>query len=119
MSNTIAGVMYGQLIKQKYPDLKFNKDYLYGSLIGQLMQESDMTTQINTNFKPNDPDQLIQNQTYAGILLSPGQGGPYQINDYSKRLPSAEAEGALGLVNYNSVAKILGYSIENQDNGNQ
>ncbi|WP_234394235.1 hypothetical protein, partial [Francisella orientalis] len=87
MSNTIAGVMYGYLIKQKYPDMKFNKDYLYGSLIGQLMQESDMTTQINTNFEPNNPNQSIQNKTYSDILLSVGQGGPYQINDYSKRLP--------------------------------
>ncbi len=28
MSNAIAGVMYGYLIKQKYPNMKFNKDYL-------------------------------------------------------------------------------------------
>ncbi|WP_150465315.1 chitin-binding protein [Francisella sp. SYW-2] len=119
MSNTIAGVMYGYLIKQKYPDIKFNKDYLYGSLIGQLMQESDMTTQINKDFKPNDPDQLIQNETYANILLSKGQGGPYQINDYSKRLPGVGQEGSLGLVNYNSIAKVLGYSIEDQDSGKQ
>ncbi|MBY7735192.1 chitin-binding protein [Francisella philomiragia] len=116
MSNTIAGVMYGYLIKQKYPDMKFNKDYLYGSLIGQLMQESDMTTQINTNFEPNNPDQSIQNKTYSDILLSVGQGGPYQINDYSKRLPGVGQKGALGLVNYDSVAKVLGYSIFNQDN---
>ena len=35
MSNTIAGVMYGYLIKQKYPNMKFNKNYLYG--LGQLI----------------------------------------------------------------------------------
>ncbi|OIN83997.1 carbohydrate binding domain protein [Francisella sp. TX07-6608] len=119
MSNTIAGVMYGYLIKQKYPKMKFNKDYLYGSLIGQLMQESDMSSQLAQNFNPNDPDQLIHNSTYANILLQAGQGGPYQINDYSKRLPSAEAKGALGLVNYNAVAAILGYSIQDQDDGSQ
>jgi len=119
MSNTIAGVMYYYLIKQKYPKMKINKDYLIGSLMGQLMQESDITTQINNNFKPDDPEQLINNSTYANILLSKGQGGPYQINDYSKRLPSVGQTGALGLVNYNTVAKELGYSIEAQDNGTQ
>ncbi|MDE4996800.1 chitin-binding protein, partial [Francisella tularensis subsp. holarctica] len=61
----------------------------------------------------------IHNSTYANILLLAGQGGPYQINEYSKRLPSDEAKGALGLVNYNAVAAILGYSIQDQYDGSQ
>ncbi|WP_274931120.1 hypothetical protein [Francisella tularensis] len=37
----------------------------------------------------------------------------------SKSLPAAEAQGALGLVNYNALAAILGYSIQDQDDGSQ
>ena len=107
------------LIKQKYPNMKFNKDYLYGSLIGQLMQESDMSSQIAQNFEPNNPDQLIHNSTYANILLQAGQGGPYQINDYSKRLPSAEAKGALGLANYDVVAANTGLFSTRSSDGSQ
>ena len=44
-----------------------------------------MSSQIAQNFESNNPDQLIHNSTYANILLQAGQGGPYQINDYSKK----------------------------------
>ena len=47
--------------------------------------------------------------------MAVGQGGPYQINDYSKRLPPG-VEGALGLINYDSIRKSLGFTIAEQDN---
>ncbi len=39
MSNCIAGVMYGHLVEEYFPGIQFNKDYFYGSLMGQLLQE--------------------------------------------------------------------------------
>ena len=46
MSNIIAGVMYGHLIQEyaPIPGVQFNKDYLYGSIMGQLLQE-DLATE--------------------------------------------------------------------------
>ena len=40
MSNLIAGVMEGRLIQEYYPGLQYNKEYLYGSIMGQLLQEN-------------------------------------------------------------------------------
>lgn len=119
LSNLIAGVLYGHLIHETYPLLHYEDDMLYGTLFGQLLQESGLTGDVNTHFVPGDPSQLIHNTAYAGQLLSPGQGGPYQINDYSKRLPATDVPGALGLANYDAVRKVLGYSIPSQDNGSQ
>ena len=117
MSNLIGGVMYGHLLHEKYPELQFNKDYLYGTLLGQLMQEGGLEDAvINKDFDASAATQPINNPTIRTSYLSSGQGGPYQINDYSKRLPAPDG---MGLVNYNAVAKTLGYSINDQDDGTQ
>ncbi|MGF1741847.1 hypothetical protein L4C34_12360 [Vibrio profundum] len=117
MSNLIGGVMYGHLLHEKYPELQFNKDYLYGTILGQLMQEGGLEDAvINKDFDPDAATQAINNPTTKGIYLSVGQGGPYQINDYAKRLPYNKAsDGALGLINYDAVRTTLGYSINDQD----
>ena len=39
-SNYVAGVMYGHLIEKSSPGMLFDKDYLYGSIFGQLLQEN-------------------------------------------------------------------------------
>ncbi|MCL9779898.1 hypothetical protein M9194_00430 [Vibrio sp. S4M6] len=118
-SNLIAGVMYGHLLKEKYPDIQFDKDYLYGTLLGQLLQESGLSSnQINTKFDAEKPTQAIHNEQTVKILLSGGQGGPYQINDYAKRLGDTNGS-ALGLINYDAVRTTLGYTIADQDSGVQ
>ncbi len=48
------------------------------------------------------------------MLLSSGQGGPFQINDYSKRL-----ESGFGLVNFVLLQQRLGYSVADQDSNAQ
>jgi hypothetical protein len=37
MSNFIAGVMYGHIVEEGFPGIQLNKDYLYGSIMGQLL----------------------------------------------------------------------------------
>ena len=40
MSNYIAGVLLGSNLSKKFPGINFNKDYIYGILMGQLLQEN-------------------------------------------------------------------------------
>ncbi|MBM7071154.1 hypothetical protein JQC92_03745 [Shewanella sp. 202IG2-18] len=116
-SNLIAGVMYTHLMKEKYPKLQFNNEYMIGTMLGQLLQESGLDkTRINTKFAENDD---INNPAIKESYLIAGQGGPYQINDYSKKLPFATAKGGLGIVNYDALRTTLGYSIDDQDSGKQ
>ena len=119
LSNFVAGVMYSHLVRSTYNGIQMNDDYFIGSLIGQLLQESGLDKElINADFNASADSQFINNPTEKGILLSIGQGGPYQINDYSMRLGVVE-NGALGLINYDAVRKSLGYTIADQDNGTQ
>lgn len=115
MSNYIAGVLYGRLISTdaNFTNLQYNKDYLYGSLFAQLMQENSDTN----SYSAKDPRGFINpNDADRQALLAPGQGGPYQINDYSKRL---EDKNGIGLVNFAALQKSLGFTIEDQDSGAQ
>ncbi|MCW5589063.1 MAG: hypothetical protein KIT27_05295 [Legionellales bacterium] len=112
LSNYVAGVLLGNMIHEKYPTWTLNHDYVYGSLFGQLLQENISTM----NY---DGSNWINNSTERAQLLAPGQGGPYQLNDYSKRLPSLDTPGSLGLINYTSLQGSLGYSINDQDSGKQ
>lgn len=109
MSNMIAGGLYARLIQEKFPDLKFNQDYLVGSLLGQLMQENLQTSDYQSASPWINPNDAIRT-----MLLAPGQGGPYQLNDYSKRL-----EDKLGMINFVVLQKSLNYSIQDQDSGVQ
>ncbi|HBM15531.1 MAG TPA: hypothetical protein DD381_04190 [Lentisphaeria bacterium] len=106
ISNVVAGVLLGHLISndQNYSNLKYNKDYLYGALFAQLLQEDiDASSYINTT------DWLTPNESIRNILLAPGQGGPYQLNDYSKAL-----EHGYGLINFAVLQKSLDYSVKDQ-----
>jgi hypothetical protein len=109
ISNLIAGSMYAYLLNHHYPNLSFDQDYLKGSLFAQLLQENLQTNNYKTESDWINPDDAIRR-----MLLAAGQGGPYQINDYAKRL-----ESGLGLINFTVLQKSLGYSIEDQDNGKQ
>lgn len=111
ISNYVAGALLGRMMHEKYPALNFNRDYIYGSLFGQLLQEN-----INTTNYDNTTDWINPVANERASLLASGQGGPYQINDYSKRL---ETSAGLGLINFVALQKGLGYTVEAQDSGAQ
>ena len=82
MSNYVAGALFGHLIRNhnKFREVKFSRDYMYGSIIGQLLQENLQTSAYANTSNWINPDESIRE-----MLLAAGQGGPYQINDYAKR----------------------------------
>ena len=107
MSNFIAGVLWGHMINsnETFKDIKLNKDYIYGSILSQLLQENLGTDAYVSSMNWIHPDPTIRN-----MLLNIGQGGPYQINDYAKRLSSG-----YGMINFVALQKNLGYTVEDQD----
>ena len=106
MSNFIAGVMYGHLIEEGFPGIQFNKDYLYGSIMGQLLQENLETEAYVSSSNLIDP--LADQQAVMGE----GQGGPYQINDYvDDMVAGAYAADGHALVNYIAIQKNIGYTV--------
>jgi hypothetical protein len=109
MSNFVAGALYAHLVHQHFPDLKFSREYLEGSLLAQLLQENLQTSDYQATSDWINPNADIRN-----MLLAPGQGGPYQLNDYSKRL-----EDNVGMINFAVLQKTLGYKIQDQDRGIQ
>ena len=105
LSNMIAGVMYGHLVSEGYPGIQFNKDYLYGSILGQLLQENIETGAYQAGSALIDPSPDQQ------AVMSTGQGGPYQINNYAIDLVSGGyAPAGHSLINYIAVQKNIGYS---------
>ncbi|MGA3081978.1 MAG: ricin-type beta-trefoil lectin domain protein [Terracidiphilus sp.] len=108
MSNMIAGVMYGHLVEEGYPGIQFNKDYLYGSIMGQLLQENIETELYESSSNLIDPSADQQ------AVMSVGQGGPYQINNYVADMVAGTytAEGH-ALINYIAVQKNIGYTVAN------
>lgn len=111
ISNYVAGALLGRMIHEKAPTIKINHDYIYGSLLAQLLQEN-----INTAGYTRTSNFINSGDGERAMLLAGGQGGPYQINDYAKRL---ETSAGIGLVNFVALQKGLGYSVELQDNGTQ
>ena len=111
ISNYTAGALLGRMLKEKEPKLTVSRDYLYGSLFGQLLQEN-----INTGGYSHSSDWINPDAVARNSLLASGQGGPYQLNDYSKRLETNEG---VGLVNFVALQKGLGYTVEAQDSGAQ
>jgi len=108
MSNFIAGVMYGHLIEEGFPGIQFNKDYLYGSIMGQLLQENIETEAYESGSNLIDPTADQQ------AVMGEGQGGPYQINDYYDDMVAGAytAEGH-ALVNYIAIQNNIGYTVAN------
>ncbi|RSD32469.1 hypothetical protein [Vibrio pectenicida] len=120
ISNLIAGTLYSYLVEKKYPEVHFNKEYLVGSILSQLLQEAGLAdSRINPDYSAEAKKQAIHEPGYASQLLAVGQGGPYQINDYNKRLPDTTIPGSLGLINYDALYQGLGYTIDDQDSGVQ
>ncbi len=108
MSNMIAGVMYGHLVQEyaPIPNLQFNKDYFYGSIMAQLLQENLATQdyQSSSNLIDPSPDQQA--------VMATGQGGPYQINNYAVDLVAGgTAPAGHSLINYIAIQKNIGYTM--------
>jgi hypothetical protein len=106
MSNMIAGVMYGHLVKEYYPGIQFEKDYLYGSVLGQLLQENLATQMYQAS------GNLIAPSKDQQAVMGKGQGGPYQINNYAADMVSGTyAPGGHSLINYIALQKSIGFSM--------
>jgi chitodextrinase len=111
-SNIIAGVMYAHLVGEGFPGVQFNRDYLVGSIMGQLLQEN-----IATEYYVNPPSplpgsaSLIDPSADQQAVMGAGQGGPYQINNYAiDMLAGTYAPQGHSLVNYIAIQKNIGYS---------
>ena len=108
MSNMIAGVMYGHLVQEytAVPGIQYNKDYLYGSIMAQLLQENIATEDYESSSNLIDPSSDQQ------AVMDEGQGGPYQINNYAVDMVAGSyAPAGHSLINYIAVQKNIGYTM--------
>jgi chitodextrinase len=106
MSNVIAGVMYSHIVQEGFPGVQFNRDYLVGSLMGQLLQENIETEDYEAGSTLIDPSPNQQ------AVMGKGQGGPYQINNYAVDLVSGTyAPEGHSLINYVAIQKNIGFTI--------
>jgi chitodextrinase len=106
MSNVIAGVMYSHIVQEGFPGIQFSRDYLVGSLMGQLLQENIETEDYQAGSTLIDPSPDQQ------AVMGKGQGGPYQINNYAVDLVSGTyAPEGHSLINYVAIQKNIGFTI--------
>lgn len=108
MSNLLAGVMYGHLIQRYTPGQQFQKDYLYGSVLGQLLQENLATQYYSAGSDLIDPNPNQQ------AVMGAGQGGPYQINNYAVDMVGGTyAPAGHSLINFVALQPNIGYTMAN------
>jgi hypothetical protein len=106
LSNLTAGIMYGHLIQKATPGVLFSKDYLYGSILAQLLQEN-----IATEYYTKGSTQLAPSPLQAAVMGA-GQGGPYQINNYAADMVGGSyAPAGFSLINYVALQKNIGYTM--------
>lgn len=106
MSNLIAGVMLGHLINEFTPGVQFNKDYLYGSIFAQLLQENIATQYYSKSSTLIDPSPDQQG------VMGTGQGGPYQINNYAADMVAGTYQPqGFSLINYVAIQKNIGFTM--------
>jgi hypothetical protein len=104
-SNFIAGAMLARTIEETFPGVQFNNDYLYGTMFGQLLQENIETSLYTHTSNLIDPSPL------QAAVMSVGQGGPYQINNYDVDLfAGGYAPSGYALLNYVAVQKNIGFT---------
>jgi len=114
MSNLLAGVMLGHLLQRYTPGQQFEKDYLYGCVLGQLLQENLATQYYQAGNELIDPDPNQQ------AVMGTGQGGPYQINNYAADMVSGTyAPAGHSLINFVALQPNIGYTIANAATQNQ
>jgi hypothetical protein len=106
MSNIIAGVMYGHLLGEFTPGIQFHKDYLYGSIFAQLLQENIATQSYTSSSLLIDPSPSQQ------AVMGAGQGGPYQINNYAADMVAGTYQPqGFSLINYVAIQKNIGFTM--------
>src|SRR5437868_4956484 len=100
--------MYGHLIQRYTPGQQFQKDYLYGSVLGQLLQENLATQYYTAGSDLIDPDPNQQ------AVMGTGQGGPYQINNYAVDMVGGSyAPAGHSLINFVALQPNIGYTMAN------
>ena len=110
MSNIIAGVLLGHLIRKNLPSATFDEDYLYGSIFGQLLQEN-LATEYYNQQQPGANPPLLDPSPLQSAVFGVGQGGPYQINNYAVDLVVGTfSPGGFSLIDYNTLQKNIGYT---------
>ncbi len=104
LSNYIAGAMLSHLIDEKYPLLKgkYDRDYVDGMILGQLLQENLSTELYKSSLDVIDPSPK------QAAVMGTGQGGPYQINSYAY---DQIQSGHNALVNFVTLQKNIGYTV--------
>lgn len=106
VSNFIAGVLYGHLIQEFTPGIKFNRDYLYGSLFAQFLQENQSADLYQESTNLLNPSPLQQG------VFGVGQGGPYQINNYAADMVHGSyTPYGFSLINYVAIQGNIGYTM--------
>ena len=109
MSNYIAGVLLGHMVVESFPNMQFYKDYMYGTIFAQLLQEN-IETELYT-----PTSNLIDSSSLQTAVMGSGQGGPYQINSYAQDMVAGSYTPAgYSLVNYIAIQKNIGYTISQQ-----
>jgi hypothetical protein len=109
MSNYIAGAMLGHNIHKLYPDIKLNKDYVYASTLGNLLQENYKTQLYVPTTDLIDPDPTQQ------FIMNQGEGGPFEIKSYYvDTLNGTTTPSGYSLINYVAIQKNIGYTIDTQ-----
>jgi hypothetical protein len=104
-SNFIAGAMLARTINETFPGVQYDKDYLYGTMFGQLLQENIETSLYTSS------SNLIDPSSQQAAVMSVGQGGPYQINNYDVDLfAGGYAPSGYALLNYVAVQKNIGFT---------
>ncbi|MFA6075550.1 MAG: glycosyl hydrolase family 18 protein [Negativicutes bacterium] len=107
MSNYLAGVMLGHTLEEALPGIKYNKDYMYGTIFAQLLQENLATEHYDKT------SNLINSNPNQQAVMGVGQGGPYQINNYAADLV-AESASVGSLNNYIAIQSNIGYTMDTQ-----
>ncbi len=111
MSNYVAGAMSGHLIQAYTPGMQFDRDYLYGSIFAQLLQENLATEEYVAS------SGLIDSSADQQAVMGEGQGGPYQINNYAADMVyGSYAPQGYALINYVALQKNIGYSFADAAN---
>lgn len=107
MSNFVAGVMYGHLVKSYYPGIQYDRDFMYGSIMGQLLQEN-----LGTHMYDKNQD-LISPHPDQQCVMGQAQGGPYQINYYAADMKNGSyTPGGHSLINMVALQKNIGFTME-------
>lgn len=104
-SALVSGIFLGWMIKKGYPNIKYNKDYIYGTQIGQLFQEAGLPAKGQNCTSDTNKYCIHKDAAYRTSLLNAGQGGPFQINDWDAFNP--DMRNGISVYNYVALQKSM------------